>query len=341
MFNFKLNSEISEIEGVYRFQIDFPPFDGLKFVCIYLLNVDNHNVLIDAGLHIGSWKNLFFKELKKLNLTISDIDYCIITHDHLDHVGLIKIFKRRNPDIKILMHEFTDEILHMQNNFNQVENTSMELADQMVKFGISKEQGDRIVQFFTSWSKLISYYKPDRILNDNDEIVIGSEKLKVIFTPGHAAGHICVFDENKRNLFSGDHILSRITPHIGNFVVSPLVKKKYDFTNILDYYLKSLDRIDNLNSKLIFPAHQEVIYNPHERIMEIKKHHEIRLKEISEIIKDKPMTPLRISQIHFGDDLSQLNIFLAVSEVLGHLIYLENQGKVTRIEKNEKFLFFS
>ena len=55
----------------------------------------------------------------------------------------------------------------------------MELADQMVKFGISKEQGDRIVQFFTSWSKLISYYKPDRILNDNDEIFIGSEKLKV------------------------------------------------------------------------------------------------------------------------------------------------------------------
>ena len=114
-----------------------------------------------------------------------------------------------------------------------------------------------------------------------------------------------------------------ITPHIGSFMMNPALKNEYDLTNILYYYLQSLDKIDNLNPKIIFPAHQEVIYNPHERILEIKKHHDIRLNEISSIIKKSPLTPFRISQIHFGEDLSEINTFLAISEVISHLIYLE------------------
>jgi glyoxylase-like metal-dependent hydrolase (beta-lactamase superfamily II) len=211
----------------------------------------------------------------------------------------------------------------------------------MIKYGMSNEQGNRIIQFFTNWHKLLQYQKPDDILNDNDEIFCKKNKLKILWTPGHSVGHICVFDFKEQYLFSGDHILSGITPHIGGFILNPSLKQKYDFSNILDYYLKSLDRIDGLNSKIIFPAHQEVIYNPHERIIEIKKHHANRLKEIAEIIKDKPLTPLRISQIHFGEELSEINVFLAISEVVSHLIYLEHQNQVHRIEKNGKILFYS
>jgi hypothetical protein len=124
-------------------------------------------------------------------------------------------------------------------------------------------------------------------------------------------------------------------------MLNPLLKKEYDLTNILDFYLTSLDKIDNLNSKIIFPAHQEVIYNPHERISEIKKHHDNRLYEISNVIKNNPLTPFRISQIHFGEDLSDINMLLGISEVISHLIYLESQGKVKRIEKNGKIYFLS
>jgi len=162
-----------------------------------------------------------------------------------------------------------------------------------------------------------------------------------MWTPGHSLGHICVFDDDKKYLFSGDHILSRITPHIGNFIVDPVNRKNYDFENILDHYLKSLDKIDKLNPKLIFPSHQEIIFNPHERIIAIKEFHKNRLKEISNLIKNNPLTPLRISQIHFGESLDELNAYLALSEVISHLIYLESQEKVHRIEKNGKILFIS
>jgi len=341
---FKLKSEVNEIEDVIRFKIDFPPFDGLKFVCVYLLKVDGINILIDAGLHFRDWKNLFFSSLKNLNITIKDIDYCIITHDHLDHLGLIKDLKRKNPDLQLLMHEITHEIIEWGTNPNkskELENEARELAKRMIKYGISEKQGDRIVQVLTAMPKLARYQKPDKLLVDNEEISIGTNKLKIIWTPGHAVGHICVFDTDRRYLFSGDHILSEITPHIGSFIMSPTLKKKYDFNNILDYYLRSLEKIDLLNPSIIFPAHQEVIYNPSERILEIKEHHKNRLKEISNIIKNNPLTPVKIAEIHFGNDLTEINSFLALSEVLSHLIYLEDQNKITRIEKNGKFLFSS
>ena len=106
--------------------------------------------------------------------------------------------------------------------------------------------------------------------------------------------------------------------------------------NILNLYLKSLDRIDKLNPNIIFPAHQNIIFDSSKRILEIKEHHEKRLSEISNLIKQKPLTPFEISQIHFGTELDEINSFMALSEVLGHLFYLEDLGKIDKFEKNGK-----
>ncbi len=345
MFKIDLKSEITEIgKNTIRFKIDFPPFEGLTFVCMYLLKINGSNVLIDAGLNFSDWRHKFFLALEKLNISVKDIDYCIVTHDHLDHIGLVKTLKHKNPNMQILMHKITHELIKWDTdvkNKEELKRIAVELADRMMSFGMNEKEGEKIVNFYTNWRTLTPYHKPDRILRDNDEILFDSNKLKVIWTPGHAAGHICIFDVNNRYLFSGDHILSRITPHIGSFMLNPLLKKEYDLTNILDYYLKSLDKIDKLNSKIIFPAHQEVIYNPHERISEIKKHHDNRLKEISSVIKNNPLTPFKISQIHFGEELSDINMLLGISEVISHLIYLESQGKVKRLEKNGSIYFSS
>ncbi len=210
----------------------------------------------------------------------------------------------------------------------------------MIQYGFNQNQSERAVQFLSYWPKLRQYQKPDIILHDGDKIL---NDLEIIWTPGHSFGHICLFNTKNKFLFCGDHILSRITPHIGNYVIPKFLTKQYegyDFNNILRHYLDSLDRIDKLKPKIIFPAHQEIIYDPHKRISEIKEHHKNRLAEISRVIKDNPLTPLRISQLHFGD-LDDTNSYLALSEVLGHLFFLENQELVKSVEKNGKILYYS
>jgi len=342
LFTYKINSEVSEINGVYRIQIDFPSPIGLKFVCMYLFNIENTHILIDAGMNLPNWKKILFSELQKLNLSIKDIDYLIITHLHPDHCGLVEEIKLENPNIQLLMHEITHDVIKWMTdprNDDEIKKSNKELTSRMIQYGISEERSKDMFGFSANMHKMIPYIKPDRILNDNDEITFDSTNLKIVWTPGHSLGHICVFNESNHHLFAGDHILSRITPNIGTSMMGSSMEKKYDFTNILDYYLKSLDKIDKLNPKIIFPAHQEVIYDPHKRILEMKKHHEIRLSEVSKMIEHKPLTPYEISLLHFGDDLDGLNSLLALSEILSHLIYLENQGKIKRIEKNNKFYF--
>ncbi|MBD3255635.1 MAG: MBL fold metallo-hydrolase [Candidatus Lokiarchaeota archaeon] len=336
----KFKADISLIKDVYRIKIDVP-FD-VKFVCCYLFKVDNFHILYDAGLNMGNWAKQFIAQLKKINKSIADIDFCIVSHHHLDHIGLLRKFKRKNPQMKIVMGKLTDQMVKWETNpknSDEIKQIAKDLAEKAVKFGLTEEQGEKLVKWFTMWPKLRRYQRPDRLLKDGDMLEFGVNKIEAIWTPGHSLGHICIFDETRKYLFSGDHILSRITPHIGNFLVNPDIEVNYDFTNILKYYLDSLDRISELKPEIIFPAHQEVIYDPLKRITEIKEHHSQRLKQISNLIRNNPMTPLQIAMIHFGEDLDEMNSYLALSEVVAHLIYMEDQGKVERVEKDGKFFF--
>ena len=331
----KYKFETESIKNVIRIKIDVPY--NVKFVSLYLFEVNGKKILIDSGLNMGNWDESFFSSLDQLGISINDIDYCIITHIHTDHIGLIKKIKEKNPQLKLLMSDLTYRILEWEKNGENSKefiNQAQKVADLMVKYGISKEQGKRVLQFFTLWPRYIEYQEPDQIIHDGDIVL---DDLEVIWTPGHSFGHICIFDRKNKYLFSGDHILSRITPHIGIYVISPVIKKQYEnhhFDNILAHYLKSLEKIDKLNPNIIFPAHQDIIFNPHERIQQIKAHHEQRLQEILKAIKEDPLTPYRISQIHFGQDLDDMNSYLALSEVLSHLIYLEYEGKVVKFEKD-------
>ena len=117
--------------------------------------------------------------------------------------------------------------------------------------------------------------------------------------------------------------------------------KKNDFENILEHYLRSLDRIDELNSRIILPGHEQIIYEPHARITAIKNHHQNRLYEISKIIENNPLPPLQIALHHFGNDLDQMNKLLAISETLVHLDFLEFQNKVHKTMKNGRLLYWS
>jgi len=335
-------AEITQINKIYQIKINVP--FPVKYVCLYLFKLKDKWILIDAGLNFGKWKESLFSALEKIGISIEQIDYCIITHIHIDHIGLVKTIKTENPKIRIIMSKITNEIFRWETNKENLKELEIEaknFAKLMVKYGMSEEQGERIVQFFTFWPRYLQYQEPDITVEDGNILL---DSLKIIWTPGHSFGHICIFNQTNNILFSGDHILSRITPHIGNFIIPKTLQEKYkkmDFNNILKHYLNSLDRIEKLNPKIILPAHQEIILDVHNRISQIKKHHDNRLKEIMGVIKNNPLTPYEISKIHFGANLDEINSYMALSEVLGHLNYLIMINKVKKFEKSGKIYFIS
>ena len=55
---------------------------------------------------------------------------------------------------------------------------------------------------------------PDITLHDGETITTGLFTFKVIWTPGHSSGHICLYEPEKKIFLSGDHILPTITPNV-------------------------------------------------------------------------------------------------------------------------------
>jgi glyoxylase-like metal-dependent hydrolase (beta-lactamase superfamily II) len=331
--------EVHEIDGIKQISVGYS-----MVVSLYIFTVNENVILIDAGHSMPYWKSAFYKALKEINIDIVDIDYCIITHEHPDHTGTINDLKRINPNIKICMHDIAFKLAKQRlevEDQNDPYKRFNQMQSQLIKNGMSLEE----LKSFSHRSgggggpgpMMFDYVEPDIVLHDNETLF--EDQLKILHTPGHSAGCICILylpkGQNRKILFTGDHILSDTTPNLNALMIPGAEKfnEENDFKNILEHYLNSLDRIDKLDPHIILAGHDDLIPDPHKRITEIKNHHQNRLYEISNIVYNNPLPPYQISMRHW-EDLDGINKIFATGECLVHLNYLEDRGVVQKEEKD-------
>ena len=140
-------------------------------------------------------------------------------------------------------------------------------------------------------ARAASEFTPDRLLLNNELILLiprgkkanltgnsapepTKHTLKVIYTPGHAANHLCLVLLEDGLLFSGDHILNGSTT-----VVDPPDGE-------MTAYLDSLDSLSAACAEhhisFILPAHGYVLGSAAKAISQLKAH---RLKREAKILK--------------------------------------------------------
>jgi len=93
-------------------------------------------------------------------------------------------------------------------------------------------------------------FKPDRSLKNGEIIDLEDVKLKVIHTPGHSPGSICLYDSNSKSLFSGDTVFS-----FGGVGRTDLIGG--DTKKIID----SLKKLTKLDAKTLYPGHGDITYS--------------------------------------------------------------------------------
>jgi len=150
----------------------------------------------------------------------------------------------------------------------------------------------------------------------------------VIHTPGHSIDHIVLYDMESKLLFTGDHLLADITPNPDIYL--PWMSEKLSG---LPDYLESLARLQELQVMRALPGHGECFNDIKGRIEAIILHHEERKSYIVDTLRGREMTVLELALdlIHFVDaELSPTNVFLAMREILGHMVILEDGNRVTR-----------
>jgi glyoxylase-like metal-dependent hydrolase (beta-lactamase superfamily II) len=166
----------------------------------------------------------------------------------------------------------------------------------------------------------------DRLLEDGELADLPGWKLRALHMPGHTPGHLCFVDERSRRLFSGDHVLPRITPNIS--------VQRGDPASPLQSYLDSLQRTRDLDVDQVLPAHEWRFRGLAGRVDAITAHHGRRLAELLAAVRRHPgAAPWELAgQLTWSRPWAeyggQMRIF-AVTETAAHLDLLEHRGLVT------------
>ena len=213
--------------GIYRCIIPLP-WSSPDFVNVYLIEDQNKYIMIDCGVAGDIEFDVLTNTLNELDLVWADIKLLIGTHLHSDHIGLSE--RIRKEGVPLGLYENWVEYVEKYNDWNL---RFKNLANYSKREGAPKE--------FLEDMKMIETPKfagtltnPDILIKDGespDKTTKG--RLTAIFTPGHDASEVSFIDNKSKILFSGDHILPRITP---------FVPVENENSNTLEDFLESLEK---------------------------------------------------------------------------------------------------
>jgi len=172
-----------------------------------------------------------------------------------------------------------------------------------------------------------SWVTPVTGVADGELLDLPGWSVRAVWTPGHTQGHLCLHDSDNRLLFSGDHVLPRITPGVG---VHPAEE-----TDALGDFLASLDKVAALDVDLVLPGHENRFTGLRERTGALTAHHADRLEEVESVVRTAPgLSCWEVTQrIGWSRPLERFGppmVRAAVAETMSHLVRLERLGRVAR-----------
>ncbi|MGW3628736.1 MBL fold metallo-hydrolase [Streptomyces sp. NPDC005122] len=325
--------------GVRSLRVPIPD-NPLGTTLVHVVDTDRGPVLIDTGWDDPASWDVLTAGLAACGIPVTEVHGVVITHHHPDHHGLSgKV--RDASGAWIAMHALDTEIVRRTRE-HKAERWFAYMADKMESCGAPEEhvallraagtarRSDGLPQFTPAL--------PDREIVPGELLDLAGRRLRAIWTPGHTPGHVCLHLEEAHpaglpghgRLFSGDHLLPRITPHIG------LYEDPDDATvaDPLGDYLDSLERVGRLEPAEVLPAHQYAFTDAPARVRELLTHHEERLTGLLALLAT-PLTAWQLAErMEWNRPWEQIPFTsrnIAVSEAEAHVRRLVKLGRAEAV----------
>jgi glyoxylase-like metal-dependent hydrolase (beta-lactamase superfamily II) len=295
------------------------PFQVGRVNC-YLLT-DEPLTLIDAGPNSGKALDELEHQLEALGHRIEEIELVILTHQHIDHLGLVDIVaKRAGAEVAAI-----DVVVDFVENFGaDAESDDREAAELMRRHGISEDVVQALQQVSGSFRAWGSRTKVTRPLHDGETLRLRDRELEVQLRPGHSPSDTLFWDSDRRILIAADHLIKHISSN-------PLISKPLDGSGgrrqALVEYLDSLQRTRALPAEVVLSGHGEPITEHVALIEQRFSLHQRRAEKLYGLIAEEPRTGHELAQALWGD-VAVTQAFLTLSEVIGHVDLLINAGHV-------------
>ncbi len=296
----------------------------LEYVLAYLFPSDGGYTLVDPGWPSDEAFDALGAQLNAIGVAFPDIRRLLITHVHHDHFGLAAQVKEASG-AEVLLHEADWEAI--QPFLTDPARAIRDMQQFLGMHGVPVEEIGDIPVPGQLISQFVGRARPDRILHGGEVLEGKGFRWEVIWTPGHSAGHVCLYERDRWLLLSGDHVLPVITPHL-SYNGQPGSDPLGDF-------LRSLEALKPLDVRMAYPAHEFPFENLRARIEQIELHHLARMREVLEALESGPLTAYEVAHrvTWVTGDFRDFDFAMqgaAVRETLAHLEHGVITGHIAR-----------
>ena len=298
----------------------------------YLIE-DDPLTLLDSGPNSGTSLDALEVALKRHGRRIEDLELILISHQHMDHLGLVSILARRSgAEVAAL-----DLLVPWAAQYFDGMAADDAFADSvMTEHGIPENMRLALVsvsQSYRNWGAAATVTRP---LADGSELKLRDRTLRVVHRPGHSPSDTIFHDAERKIVLGADHLIKHISsnPLISRPLDAPLDEERPPARpHALEIYLASMRATREMQDvDVVLPGHGEPVVDHVALIDERFRMHARRAEKICKLVEDGPRTAFEIAQDLWGT-VAVTQAYLTLSEVLGHADLLVADGRV--VEERE------
>lgn len=295
---------------------------AVRYTLSYLAsNSDGQCIIIDPGWDSDEGWSQLLLGLEFAGLSLDAVVGIVVTHLHRDHLGMAARLAQHSG-AWIGMHAAEHELLERRSNLSTV---ASDEESWFSRCGIPNEEAKILASPYEEVIYNTHLARPTVALEDGARLPLAGRELLVFDTPGHTVGHVCVLDIDNELIFTGDHLLPRISSNVG------LVSGNCSERQPISEFYRSLDRVAQWPQFEACPAHEYRFSGVATRAADLKRHHHERAGEIRNVLStSRGLTiwdlALRLSWSRGWESLNPPNRRLAVAETAAHAEHLVMTG---------------
>ncbi|MCK4832787.1 MAG: MBL fold metallo-hydrolase, partial [Anaerolineales bacterium] len=293
-------------------------------VNVYLLESDGCGggpTLLDTGPLWKPAETALRQGLAALGYAVSDLERIIISHPHADHYGLAGKLAAESS-ARVLAHPSSRATLEQGSATNR--RATRFYREWFTRSGVPPQVQEAIAQAKTATRQYARPVQMDGEVNDGDRLRMGGYDWETMLVPGHSGGLICFYEPETGVLLASDHLIADIS---SNPVVEPPPDGESGRPKRLLQYLQQLERVASLRPAVAYSGHGQAITDVCGLVKTRIAFHHQRADQVWEHLVERPATLFELAGKLFSVDLPPVHLFLALSEVQGHLDMLEDAGR--------------
>lgn len=308
--------------GIHRLPIPTPFLVGR--VNCYLVR-DDPLTLVDTGPNSGTSLDELERALSAFGVRVEDLERIVLTHQHMDHMGLTGILARRSGAEVVAFAPLRDWLADYSAQATADDQFAQAV---MLRHGVPEDLTIVLGALSAAFRAYGARSEVTHPVVEGDVLEFRDRRWQVLHRPGHSPSDTVFWDEERGILVAGDHLLGHISSN-------PLIARPLGGglpglrpRPLIDY-IKSLLKTQEMPVQVTLPGHGDPVADHAELIDERMRLTQRRAGRILRLLEEagRPLSAHELAVQMWGN-VAVSQAFLTLSEVLGHLDVLAARDAV-------------